>query len=120
LWLEKNNSPQSPGAPPGDSRVVCTSAALRSPAVILPGLGISQQRIERGEDDGAVGGGQTGDGLAAGEHGLVLQKLKNSGQSSLKATQDSHLLEELPISPAPNRQHPAEYQWGAVLAGALR
>jgi len=35
-------------------------------------------------------------------------------------TQDSHLLEELPISPAPNRQDPAEYQWGAVLAGALR
>ena len=35
-------------------------------------------------------------------------------------TQDSHLLEELPISPASNRQDPAEYQWGAVLAGALR
>jgi len=38
----------------------------------------------------------------------------------LEKTQDSHLLEELPISPAPNRQDPAEYQWGAVLAGALR
>jgi len=25
--------------------------------------------------------------------------------------QASHLLEELPISPAPNRQDPAEYQW---------
>ena len=37
-----------------------------------------------------------------------------------KKTQDSHLLEELPISPAPNRQDPAECQWGAVLAGALR
>ena len=35
-------------------------------------------------------------------------------------TKDSHLLEELSISPAPNRQHPAEYQWGAALAGALR
>ena len=41
-------------------------------------------------------------------------------ETSLKKTQDSHLLEELPISPAPNRQDPAEYQWGAVLAGALR
>jgi len=41
-------------------------------------------------------------------------------QRTEEKTKDSHLLEELSISPAPNRQHPAEYQWGAVLAGALR
>ena len=42
---------------------------------------------------------------------------ERSTHATQHATQDSHLLEELPRSPAPSRHYPADIQWGNVFAG---